>query len=190
MKVPFSEKIGYALGDGAANLVFQLMMMFQLMFYTDILGIGAGAAPEEPALCPKLVRLADDLKSFAEPPKDLTIVDEQGAPLKAGDHARRFFEASWLHFKDGRYHFTYSTGDTHLICEAVSDTLEGPYVYRGPILEPQVGWTTHQCVTEIDGKWYLFHHDSVPSGGRTWLRSLKVKPLSLAGVRNRQGGTI
>ena len=84
----------------------------------------------------------------------------------------------------------YALGDTHLICEAVSDTLEGPYVYRGPILEPQVGWTTHHCVTEIDGKWYLFHHDSVPSGGRTWLRSLKVKPLSLAGVRNRQGGTI
>ena len=84
----------------------------------------------------------------------------------------------------------YALGDTHLICEAVSVTWEGPYVYRGPILEPQVGWTTHQCVTEIDGKWYLFHHDSVPSGGRTWLRSLKVKPLSLAGVRNRQGGTI
>ncbi len=44
MKVPFSEKVGYSLGDGAANLVFQLMMMFQLMFYTDVLGIGAGAA--------------------------------------------------------------------------------------------------------------------------------------------------
>ena len=44
MKVPFAEKVGYALGDGAANLVFQLMMMFQLMFYTDVLGIGAGAA--------------------------------------------------------------------------------------------------------------------------------------------------
>ena len=44
MKVPFLEKVGYSLGDGAANLVFQLMMMFQLMFYTDVLGIGAGAA--------------------------------------------------------------------------------------------------------------------------------------------------
>ena len=147
-------------------------------------------APEEFALCPKLVRLTDDMKGFAEPPKDLVLVERDGTPIKAGDHARRFFEASWLHFADGKYHFTYSTGDTHLICEAVSDTLEGPYVFKGPILEPQVGWTTHHCVTEIDGKWYLFHHDSVPSGGRTWLRSLKVKPLSLAGVRNRQGGTI
>jgi len=27
---------------------------------------------------------------------------------------------------------------------------------------------------EFKGKWYLFHHDCVPSGGKTWLRSLKV----------------
>ena len=133
--------------------------------------------PDEPALSAKLVRLTNDMKGFAEAPRDLVIVDESGAPVRAGDHERRFFEASWLHFKDGRYHFTYSTGDTHLICEAVSETIEGPYVHRGVILEPQVGWTTHHCVTEVDGRWYLFHHDSVPSGGRTWLRSLKVKPL-------------
>ena len=44
MKVPFLEKVGYSLGDASANLVFQLMMMFRPMFYTDVLGIGAGAA--------------------------------------------------------------------------------------------------------------------------------------------------
>ena len=33
------------------------------------------------------------------------------------------------------------------------------------------------CLSEYKGKWYLFHHDSVPSGGRTWLRSLKVCEL-------------
>ena len=44
MKVSFKEKVLYATGDGAANLVFQLMMMFQMLFYTDVLGIGAGAA--------------------------------------------------------------------------------------------------------------------------------------------------
>ena len=36
---------------------------------------------------------------------------------------------------------------------------------------------THHCIVEYKGKWYLFHHDSVPSGGRTWLRSLKVCEL-------------
>ena len=28
-KVSFGEKIGYSLGDAAANLVFQMMMIFQ-----------------------------------------------------------------------------------------------------------------------------------------------------------------
>ena len=83
-------------------------------------------ADAEPALCPKIARLADDMLSFAGPPVDLVIVDENGEPLRSGDHARRFFEASWLYFKDGKYHFAYSTGDTHLVCDAVSDALEGP----------------------------------------------------------------
>lgn len=43
-KVPFKEKVFYSLGDGSANLVFQMMMMFQLFFYTDVLGIKATAA--------------------------------------------------------------------------------------------------------------------------------------------------
>jgi len=43
-KVSLREKIGYSLGDGSANLVFQMMMMFQLMFYTDVFGIKATAA--------------------------------------------------------------------------------------------------------------------------------------------------
>ena len=43
-KVPFWEKVGYSMGDGAANLVFQMMMMFQLFFYTDVFGIKATTA--------------------------------------------------------------------------------------------------------------------------------------------------
>ena len=46
------------------------------------------------------------------------------------------------------------------------------------ILTPVVGWTTHHSIIEYDGKWYLFHHDSVPSGGKSWLRSLKVCELT------------
>jgi Na+/melibiose symporter-like transporter len=43
-KVPLLEKIGYSMGDGAANLAFQMMMMFQMFFYTDVFGIKATAA--------------------------------------------------------------------------------------------------------------------------------------------------
>lgn len=136
--------------------------------------------PDEPALCAKIARLSEDGHGFAEAPRDVVIlVPGAGgpSPVLAGDHDRRFFEASWIFKKDGRYYFTYSTGDTHLLCWAVSDSVYGPYTYGGVMLEPQVGWTTHHSVAEVNGKWYLFHHDSALSGGRTWLRSVKVKPL-------------
>jgi len=43
-KLSFGEKAGYSLGDAAANFVFQTMILFQLSFYTDTLGITAAAA--------------------------------------------------------------------------------------------------------------------------------------------------
>ena len=38
-KLSFSEKIGYGLGDMAANFVFQAMLALQLSFYTDTFGL-------------------------------------------------------------------------------------------------------------------------------------------------------
>jgi Na+/melibiose symporter-like transporter len=43
-KLSFGEKAGYSLGDGAANFVFMTMILFQLNFYTDTMGITAAVA--------------------------------------------------------------------------------------------------------------------------------------------------
>ena len=43
-KLSIKEKVGYALGDTAANFIFQTMIMFQLVFYTDTFGIAAASA--------------------------------------------------------------------------------------------------------------------------------------------------
>ena len=40
----FLEKAGYSCGDAAANLVFMSMVLFQLNFYTDVVGLSAGTA--------------------------------------------------------------------------------------------------------------------------------------------------
>lgn len=165
--------------DGSHYMYFGGLWGGQLQRYRDNKAIECGHEPadNEPALCSKVVKISDNMLEFAEEPKDLLILDENGEPLKAGDHDRRFFEASWIHKYNGKYYFSYSTGDTHLLCYAVGDNPYGPFTYQGVILTPVVGWTTHHCIAEIAGKWYLFHHDSVPSGGRTWLRSLKVVEL-------------
>jgi len=135
-------------------------------------------ADDAPALCPKVVKMTDDMLEFAEDPKDLMLLDKSGAPLKAGDHNRRFFEAAWMHEYNGKYYFSYSTGNTHLICYAIGDNPYGPFTYGGVILTPVVGWTSHHSICEFDGKWYLFHHDSKLSGGVTHLRSIKVAEIT------------
>ncbi|MTB50419.1 MFS transporter [Lewinella sp. W8] len=43
-KLSVTEKVGYALGDLAANLVFQTLVTFIAFYYTDVYGISAGAA--------------------------------------------------------------------------------------------------------------------------------------------------
>jgi hypothetical protein len=110
----------------------------QLQRYRDNKALESAVIPEndEPAIHSKVALLSDDMLEFAEAPKDVVIIDENGKPLLHGDK-HRFFEASWMHQYKGKYYFSYSTG----------------------------------------GKWYLFFHDSVPSGGKTWLRSMKVVEL-------------
>src|SRR4029079_15926193 len=43
-KLTISEKIGYSLGDAAANFVFMTMVLFQANFYTDVMGIAVSTA--------------------------------------------------------------------------------------------------------------------------------------------------
>ncbi len=131
----------------------------------------------EPALCGKVARLTDDLLEFGEAPKDVVILDEKGNPLLNGDKDRRFFEASWLHKYNGKYYFSYSTGDTHYLCYAMGDNPYGPFTYAGRILEPVVGWTSHHSICAFEGKWYLFYHDSSLSKGVTHLRSVKMTEI-------------
>lgn len=142
-------------------------------------------ADNEPALCAKVARLSDDLLSFAETPKDVVILDENGKPILQGDNERRFFEASWMHKYKGKYYFSYSTGDTHYICYAIGNNPYGPFTYKGVVLNPVVGWTNHHSIVEFEGKWYLFYHDSSLSKGVTHLRSVKVTEL-----KHKDDGTI
>lgn len=166
-------------GDGNFYMYFGGLWGGQLQRYRNNKALESARLPEgdEPALCPRVVRLSENMKEFAEEPRDLVILGPDGRPLTAGDTERRFFEASWMHKYNDTYYFSYSTGDTHLLCYATGNNPYGPFTYQGVILTSVVGWTTHHAICEFKGKHYLFHHDCVPSGGRTWLRSLKVTEL-------------
>ena len=152
---------------------------------------GAGV----PALFPKVGKLkAPGLLEFDGSVQDMEVLDSSTMKaLFADDHDRRFFEAPWMHKYQGKYYFSYSTGDTHNICYAVGDSPTGPFVYRGHVLEEKhvSGWTTHHSFVEVPrgkltdelegtqgSRWYLFYHDCELSGGVDHLRCVKVREVS------------
>ena len=131
--------------DGEIYVYFGGIWGGQLQRYRDNRALENAHLPEgaEPALPARVARMTADVTQFAEEPRPVVIVDDNGQPLRADD-PHRFFEASWMHKRDGIYYFSYSTGDS----------------------------------LEWRGRWFLLHHDSVPSGGRTWLRSVKIAELT------------
>src|ERR1700748_2553687 len=97
--------------------------------------------PDAPALSCKVVKLSKDMMHFDGKPEDVQLVDKNGIPLSVKDHDRRFFEGSFMHKYNGKYYFTYSTGDTHYLCYAIGDKPMGKFVYQGVFLKPVQGWT-------------------------------------------------
>ena len=55
-----AEKIGYGLGDCSANLVFQMMMIYQTKFYTDVFGL-------EGAIAGTVMLVARIVDAFVDP---------------------------------------------------------------------------------------------------------------------------
>ena len=165
--------------DGSYFLYLGGIMGGQLQKYRDNTYGESNEEPaaDQPALRPVVARLDTSMRQLAEAPRPVDILDENGQPLLAGDHDRRFFEGAWVHHHADRYYLSYSTGDTHYLVYATGDSPYGPFTYRGRILEPVEGWTTHHSIVEWQGKWYLFYHDSLLSGGQTHLRSVKMTEL-------------
>ncbi|MCR4590527.1 MAG: glycoside hydrolase family 43 protein [Lachnospiraceae bacterium] len=136
-------------------------------------------AGDDKALGPMFAEFSDDMTRFVSKPKNLTILDENGDPIKASDEDRRYFEGPWVHKFKGKYYLSYSTGTTHYLCYAVSDKPDGPFTYKGRIMEPVIGWTTHHSILEIEGGWYIFYHDAEFSGGINHHRCVKYTKLDI-----------
>lgn len=88
-KVSLTEKIGYGLGDCSANLVFQMMMIYQTKFYTDVFGL-------EGAIAGTVMLVARIVDAFVDPTVGL-LSDRTNtrwgntAPGCYGLHSRSWF---------------------------------------------------------------------------------------------------
>ena len=134
----------------------------------------------EAAAKPYVAVMREDMLEFKENSlKQIEILDEDGEPIKASDKDRRYFEGPWMHKFGGKYYLSYSTGETHYLVYAEGESPTGPFTYKGRILEPVIGWTTHHSIVEFKGEWYLFYHDASLSGGVDYKRCIKFVKLEI-----------
>ncbi|WP_203338512.1 family 43 glycosylhydrolase [Nocardioides limicola] len=87
-------------------------------------------------------------------------------------------EGTFVNFRDGLYHLTYSIDDTgsanYRVGYATSTSVHGPWTYRGVILQKDeslgILGTGHNSVLQIPGtdEWYIaYHRFAIPGGNGT-----------------------
>jgi arabinoxylan arabinofuranohydrolase len=89
-----------------------------------------------------------------------------------------YFEAPWVHKRNGIYYLTYASRYPSVIAYATSNSIYGPWTYRG-ILNDYVenSETNHPSIVKYKWNWYFFYHNgALPTGGN-WRRSVCVDQL-------------
>jgi beta-xylosidase len=89
-----------------------------------------------------------------------------------------FFEAPWIHKRNGIYYLTYASLYPSVIAYSTSASINGPWIYRG-VLNDYVEncETNHPSIIQYKGNWYFFYHNgALPTGGN-WRRSVCVELL-------------
>ncbi len=109
-----------------------------------------------------IARLAGNMLEFDENPRKV-------------EGLKDFFEAAWIHKRDGIYYLSYSA--KHTIHYATAGNPYGPYDYKGMVIDDVSGWTNHHSFAEYNNQWYAFYHNAELPGGSTENRSVCVDYL-------------
>lgn len=97
-----------------------------------------------------------------------------------------FNEGSSVRKRNGIYYFVYPSHQRHgesacpTLSYATSKNPLGPYTYKGVIIDNYGSGknlvNNHGCITEINGKWYVFYHR--PTHGMATMRKACVEPIA------------
>jgi beta-xylosidase len=110
---------------------------------------------------PKVALLKDNLLELAEAPRAI----EYGG--------KNFFEASYMHKRNGKYYFSYNAGLGGFY--AMGDSPYGPFEYKGAINPTQR--QDHHSIVEYKGQNYFFYHVQDWNGGTKFRRNTCIEYL-------------
>ena len=110
---------------------------------------------------PKVALLKDNLLELAEKPRTI----EYGA--------KNFFEASYMHKRNGIYYFSYNAGLGGFY--AIGNNPYGPFEYKGGLNPKQR--QDHHSILEYKGQNYFFYHWQGWNGGSKFRRNTAIEYL-------------
>ena len=145
-------------------------------------------------------QLSDDMTSLAGEIKTISIpgIDQPSLPasrqpslmaMNRQPEGQRhkdydfYTEAPWIHKKGGVYYLSFSVGFPEKTAYAVSNSIHGPWTYKG-ILNELAGNTNtnHHAIFQFGGKWYfLYHNGGINVDGAGYRRSLCLDRLYYKG---------
>jgi len=110
---------------------------------------------------PKVARLKDNLLELAEEPRTI----EYGN--------KNFFEASYMHKRNGIYYFSYNAGLGGFY--GMADNPYGPFKYKGAINPKQR--QDHHSIVNYKGQDFFFYHVQDWNGGTKFRRNTCIEYL-------------
>lgn len=90
-----------------------------------------------------------------------------------------FTEGPWIHKYEEMYYLTFAVNYPEEIGYAMSDNPEGPWEYKGKLMEKLPGSSTsHPAIIEFEGEWYFIYHTAaLPTGGE-FRRSVSMEKMN------------
>jgi hypothetical protein len=96
----------------------------------------------------------------------------------------KFFEASWVHKRNGTYYYSYAAYNSSgkswpsNIDYATSSNPLGPWTYKGTLNDYAGTGTNHSGIVQYNDLWYFVYHTDYLSGGTAWERSVQIDYLN------------
>lgn len=115
------------------------------------------------------VKLNPDMISTSGSPSQVSLTD--------------YVEGPWFYKRGSIYYMVYPAGGIpEKISYGTSSGPEGPWTYRGDIMDPQTGagasFTNHPGVIDFEGHSYFFYHNAALPGGGGFKRSVCVEEFT------------
>ncbi|WP_291862845.1 glycoside hydrolase family 43 protein [Marinilabilia sp.] len=146
--------------DGQAYLYWGNPSLFYVKLNEDMISYDPGIGKKG------IVPVEMDAESFGE------------SASKDGRHHSNYTEGPWIYKRNDVYYLIYAAGGIpEYIAYSTAPTAEGPWTYKGYIMEraPHLAFTNHPGIIDFKGNSYFFYHDQDLSGGEGFKRSVSVE---------------